>query len=266
VAQEWLSSPARAVVEADAIAFAGRIRPGNVPTIVDVDDECNVIVMTAAPSDMKNWKAKLMDGDIDPAIGVSLGAALADWHSKSASDRAVLNRFRDRVYFFELRVSPFFERVAEVHTDLATKIGAVIERMTSRSVCLVHGDFSPKNVLVGNGSFWVLDWEIAHVGDPAFDLAFLVSHLACKAIRRPQDAAGYQACADAFLATYFAESEVAVDQDDLVGQVGCLLLARADGKSPADYFDETNKALARTLGRRVLEGDITDLDALWGAR
>jgi 5-methylthioribose kinase len=266
VAQEWLSSPTRALVEAEAIVVAGTIRPGNVPEIVDVDDERNIIVMTAAPPDMENWKSRLLFGDIDPTIGGSLGAALADWHSESGADPAVLRRFADRTNFAELRVAPFFQRVAEVHPDLETKIDAVIGRMLDRSVCLVHGDFSPKNVLVNDRSFWVIDWEIAHVGDPTFDLAFLVAHLACKAIHRPPDATRYRACAEAFLATYFDRSQVAVDDDDLVLQVGGLILARADGKSPADYFDVTEKATARALGRSVLEGDITDVSGLWEPR
>jgi 5-methylthioribose kinase len=266
VAQEWRSSPARALVEAEAIVFAGRIRPGNVPEIVDVDAERNVIVMTAAPADMENWKSRLLVGDIDPTIGGWLGEALADWHSESGADPAMLRRFDDRTNFSELRVSPFFRRVAEVHPDLETTIDAVIGRMNQRAVCLVHGDFSPKNVLVNDRLFWVIDWEIAHVGDPNFDLAFLVSHLACKAIHRRTDAARYRACAETFLATYLDRSRVAVDKDDLVLQVGGLILARVDGKSPVDYFDATEKTAARALGRSVLEGDITDVSGLWEPR
>jgi len=245
------------------MAFARRIRPGNVPEIIDVDDERLVIVMTAAPPGMQNWKARLLEGIIDPTIGAALGAALADWHTKSSSDPAVLSRFGDRTHFFDLRVAPFLQRVAEVHQDLATKIGDVIDRMMARSICLVHGDFSPKNVLVDQGSFWVLDWEIAHIGDPTFDLAFLVSHLACKAIHRPSDAARYHACADAFLATYFDRSGVGVEKHDLVCQIGGLLLARVDGKSPVDYFDPLERDTARTLGRRVLVEDNADLADLW---
>jgi 5-methylthioribose kinase len=263
VAQEWLSSPTRARVEAEATVFAGRIRPRNVPEIVDIDDERNVIVMTAAPPAMDNWKARLLTGDIDPTIAGWLGTALADWHSKSATDPTILGRFADRTNFVELRISPFLQRVAEVHPDLKTEIDAVIGRMTERSVCLVHGDFSPKNVLVDDRSFWVIDWEIAHIGDPTFDLAFLVSHLACKAIHRPLDTARYRACAETFVATYLDRSQVAVDTDGLVRLIGGLVLARADGKSPADYFDDAERAAARALGRRVLEGNITDTSGLW---
>jgi aminoglycoside phosphotransferase (APT) family kinase protein len=40
---------------------------------------------------------------------------------------------------------------------------------------LVHGDFQPGNVVVeGNGSYLMIDWELAHVGDPREDLGYMV--------------------------------------------------------------------------------------------
>lgn len=40
--------------------------------------------------------------------------------------------------------------------------------MTSTKSCLVHGDYSPKNILVGATGVWVVDFEVAHFGDPVF--------------------------------------------------------------------------------------------------
>jgi 5-methylthioribose kinase len=263
VAQEWLSSPSRIVVEAEATSYARTVRPENAPEIVDVDDLNLVIVMTAAAPEMVNWKSALLDGNIDPEVGRSLGSALADWHSASSSDPDALRRFCDRRYFVELRVSPFFKRVGEVHRDLEAVIDLIVDRMMKRSICLVHGDFSPKNVLVSEGSFWVLDWEIAHIGDPTFDLAFLVSHLVCKAIHRPGEAHLYETCARSFLDAYAERSILGADHHDLVPQAACLLLARVDGKSPVDYFDAGQANRARALGRRLLVEGATDLAALW---
>jgi 5-methylthioribose kinase len=263
VAQEWLSSPSRIVVEADATSYARTIRPENAPEIVDVDRLNLVIVMTAAPPEMGNWKSSLLNGSIDAGVGRSLGSALADWHSASSSDPDAFRRFGDRRYFVELRVAPFFKRVGGVHRDLQAVIDGIVDRMMERSICLVHGDFSPKNVLVNEGSFWVLDWEIAHIGDPTFDLAFLVSHLACKAIHRPAQAHLYESCARSFLDAYAERSFLDADHHDLVPQAGCLLLARVDGKSPVDYFDAAQTQRARALGRRLLVEGTTDLAALW---
>ena len=47
---------------------------------------------------------------------------------------------------------------------------------------LVHGDISPKNILVGPGGPVFLDAECAWWGDPAFDLAFCLNHLLLKGL------------------------------------------------------------------------------------
>jgi len=265
VAREWRSSPARVLVEADALRCAGAIRPANVPQVLDVDEQNLVLAMTAAPEGMTTWKSQLLEGSVDPGVAEALGDALAEWHSQTGADGAVLRRFAERNHFFELRISPFFLRVAEVHRDLAEIVNGVVERMTERALCLVHGDFSPKNFLVDTGPFWVLDWETAHTGDPTFDLAFLVSHLACKAIHRPSDAARYQLCAERFVSTYRDRSTLPVTPKELVAQAGCLVLARVDGKSPVDYFDGAQREAARALGRRVVQGRDLELTALFEA-
>ncbi|MGH9047489.1 MAG: phosphotransferase family protein [Acidimicrobiales bacterium] len=263
VAQQWRCSPERVLLEAAALDVARSIRPANVPAVLDVDDAQLVLVMAAAPPDGANWKLQLLSGVIDVALAASLGEALAEWHTKSVADKSVLSTFTKGGHFFELRIDPFFLRVAQVHPDLSGEIRGVVDRMTRRAMCLVHGDFSPKNVLVGSGWFWVLDWETAHIGDPTFDLAFLVSHLVLKAIRRPEDAEVYRDCSNAFLATYLGASGVALNQMDLVCQVGCLVLARVDGKSPVDYLDASGKTRARQLGRAVLSEGATDLAEIW---
>ena len=49
-------------------------------------------------------------------------------------------------------------------------------RPQARQPCVVHGDFRMGNVLVDSeGLAAVLDWELAYLGDPAFDLGWLVA-------------------------------------------------------------------------------------------
>ncbi len=263
VAQKWVSSPSRVIIEAAALEAAHRIRPANVPAVLDLDEERLVLTLECAPPDSRNWKQELLNGAIDSVIGGWLGIALADWHTQSAADGELTARFAHHTHFFDLRISPFFLSTAEVHPDLAPQIHAVVERMNTRRVCLVHGDFSPKNVLFGRGWFWVVDWETAHTGDPTFDIAFLVSHLVIKAVHRPDLARGYRACAEAFLGGYHAHTGVEIDHDGLGRLVGCLLLARIDGKSPVDYLDEPERDRVRTLGRRVVQEGVVDLAELW---
>jgi aminoglycoside phosphotransferase (APT) family kinase protein len=49
-----------------------------------------------------------------------------------------------------------------------------INKPDSTSACLVHGDYRLGNVMVNNqGLAAILDWELAHIGDPMEDLGWL---------------------------------------------------------------------------------------------
>jgi hypothetical protein len=50
--------------------------------------------------------------------------------------------------------------------------------------------------------------------------------------------------------------------DYVLGHVGCLVLARVDGKSPAEYLDEPARTRARMLGRSLLSSPPETLDGL----
>ena len=69
---------------------------------------------------------------------------------------------------------------------------------------LVHGDFSPKNLLIGPAGPVILDAECAWYGDPAFDLAFVLNHLLLKGAWRPQWRARYLDAFAALAAAYLA--------------------------------------------------------------
>ena len=62
---------------------------------------------------------------------------------------------------------------------------ALAERTAQTRIALVHGDVSPKNILVGPDAPVLLDAECAWYGDPAFDIAFCLNHLLLKAVLLP---------------------------------------------------------------------------------
>ncbi len=137
-----------------------------------------------------------------PAVARRLGELLRAWQAATLRDDELARRFGDIEAFDQLRVDPYHRAVMRRWPSLAGPIGAYAEELLATRVCLVHGDFSPKNVLVGPDSLWVIDFEVAHVGDPVFDPAFMLNHLMLKAIHRPADAAAYRACAEAFVSSY----------------------------------------------------------------
>lgn len=241
VADEWMVPRERVFAEAEALELIGRLAPGSVPRVLDLDPATFTLTMEAAPEDWRPWKALLLEGEADPAVATRLGELLAVVHSADA-DLGSAESFEAQ------RVDPYLRTAQRRHPALAERIGAYIERLVATRTSLVHGDYSPKNVLVGQHGLWVIDWEVVHRGDPAFDLAFLLNHLVLKTIHRPQAVAGYAACRDAFLEAYGPVEDLRY----VLGLVGCLLVARVDGKSPAEYLTEAGRDRARSHGIALL--------------
>ncbi|WP_329244877.1 aminoglycoside phosphotransferase family protein [Streptomyces canus] len=47
-----------------------------------------------------------------------------------------------------------------------------VSGLQERPFCLLHGDLHRKNLIVdGQGQLWTIDWELAMLGDPLYDLA-----------------------------------------------------------------------------------------------
>jgi aminoglycoside phosphotransferase (APT) family kinase protein len=252
VADEWLVPPERAVAEAQALELMAQLAPGSVPRLLDSDREAFALVMEEAPAGWRPWKALLLEGVADAAVAAWLGALLAVVHSADGDIGSAES-------FEAQRVDPYLRTIQQRHPKQAGRIGAYIDQLLDTTECVVHGDYSPKNVLVGDDGLWVIDWEVAHRGDPAFDLAFLLNHLLLKTIHRPQARDGYEACGLAFLDGYGRHLEMPY----VLGLVGCLMLARVDGKSPAEYLTEPKRAQARTAGIALLTDPPESLQEAW---
>ncbi|WP_312181051.1 phosphotransferase [Arthrobacter sp.] len=265
VAQTWLADVSRLATEGRALQEAGRILPGAVPEVLDVSN--GFLVMSRAPENWRTWKQDLFRGEVDPQVAERLGLFLGVWQRETARKRQELDAdFGDGTAFEQLRVDPFHRQIRDAYPDLAPAIDATLEQMAASTTCLVHGDYTPKNFLVGDrpGQVWVIDWEVAHLGDPSFDPAWTVGHLLLKSIHRPQSADSYLLAARAFLRGLAAvERGVPIDVQQLARQTGCLLLARVDGRSPVEYLDGPGQEQARTLGRRLLADPPATLTDVW---
>lgn len=254
VEAEWRADPRRTLTEGRAMRLAAARDADFVPTVVDLDEQRAVLVIAAAPPQATDWKQRLLHGDVDEAIATRCGTKLARVHCGTLLER--LTSYDRGVFaadraFHELRVAPYLESAAQRHPHLERQLLPLEAAMRARRACLVHGDASPKNLLVGGGVFWLIDWEVAHLGDPAFDVAFLCTHLALKAIHVGPPRRFLQA-ASAFLAAYAAAGGPAPDDAHAARLLGALLLARVDGRSPAEYLDEPERRHVRLLATELL--------------
>jgi 5-methylthioribose kinase len=257
VEQLWLADPGRIDTEGRALQLAGRLTPGAVPRVHDLHD--GYLVIERAPRSWHTWKDELLAGEVRVEIAERLGRLLGTWQRATAHDAWTRLQFGDRTAFIQLRVDPFHRTIARRHPELRDQIETTVEVMEQADVCLVHGDYTPKNVMVGPGPedpdrLWVIDWEVAHVGDPTFDPAWTVGHLLLKTIHRPAVGPDYATAARRFLTALDAAlgGAVVLDPAQLVRQTACLLLARVDGTSPAGYLDDHAAGRTRELARRLL--------------
>jgi aminoglycoside phosphotransferase (APT) family kinase protein len=251
VPEEWLAKRERALTEAAALTLAARLTPANVPAVLAIDADRCALAIERAPEGTRCWKDDLLAGVVDPTIGTTLGTVLRTWHDATRGDVEVAREFGDGEALEQLRIAPFHRTVAERLPDVAPQVLAVARSMAERREALVHGDFSPKNVLVGPIS-WVVDFEVAHVGDTAFDVAFLLAHLVLKATLGVET----KPVGEAFLDAYGA-----VDEPHVAAHVGCLLLARVVGRSQVDYLTEEQRRAVTTRGRALLTrpGSLADI-------
>jgi aminoglycoside phosphotransferase (APT) family kinase protein len=260
VAELWEADPTRLLHEATALRLCHDLTPTNVPVVLDLDPDALVLATGHAPLDWTDLRRGLLE-DREPAFSpgtaATLGKVLGQWHraTRLNADRLRGDLQGGDVCFDQLRVTPFYNFTADRLPELAPHLlhfAADLER--EDFPVLVHGDFSPKNFLVGGTGLWVIDHEVAHVGSGCFDLAFLLAHLVLKSVHLKHRQVALREMASTFGRTYEAASgrELAPDWVRVSAHVGCLVLARVHGKSPATYLVENDRALADQIGRRIL--------------
>lgn len=254
VKDDWFSDRTRIFRES---ASMRRLAPHlhDLPEILFEDQPNCLFAMTAAPAGSETWKSLLLRGVIDAQIAEIIARMLAAMVSVSWRDAESARIFGDQTVFDQLRIDPYYRTSAARHPDLKACFDRLIEESAARRVSLVHGDWSPKNFLVADGRVTAIDFEVIHFGDPAFDSAFLLNHLLLKSFYRQQWADDYARAASVFWETYRAglPAESGWIESATLRHLGCLLLARVDGKSPAEYLTEPAlRERVRNFARRLI--------------
>ena len=270
VAADWRAPVERNKSEVDWMKVVARIVPAAVPAILaDRSDDGWFAMAYLDPAQHPLWKTELRDGRVDAAFAAAVGSVLARIHSSSARDASLAQRFATDHIFYPIRLEPYLAATAAKHADCAPRLLALIAQTQANKRALVHGDVSPKNILVGPAGPVFLDAECAWWGDPAFDLAFCLNHLLLKCIWRPQCSARYLASFDALATAYLAGVDweaPAAFETRVAGLLPGLLLARIDGKSPVEYItDESDRALVRRIARQFLLEPVARLALLHAA-
>ena len=270
VEADWQVPVERNAYEVAWFKAARAIVPNAVPDILAHDPSTGFFAMEYFdPNGFELWKSALLAGRIEADVARSVGAALAAIHSGTANDPKIETAFQTDETFHAIRLEPYLEATAGMRLELSEALFDLSRRTATTKRTLVHGDVSPKNILVGPDGPVFLDAECAWYGDPAFDAAFCLNHLLLKAAWRPCDVAQYLGCYEAFAEEYLNTANWE-PRDILESRISTLLpglfLARVDGKSPVEYLtDENDKNKVRRTARHLLLNPVTRLDEVAAA-
>jgi 5-methylthioribose kinase len=256
VTQEWFAPVSRNRVEYDYLRFAAQVCPGQIPRVIAQDSAAGLFAMEFLPPETYPvWKTALLAGHVDARAAADVGSLVGRLHAASAADEANRARFANDEHFDALRIDPFFRSTAAAHPDLRSRFEELAQRTEQTHAAVVHGDVSPKNILLGPDGPVLLDAECASFGDPAFDVAFCVNHLLLKSVKLPDAAARLRESALRLTAAHAAhvDWEPAAALDERVATLlPALALARIDGTSPVEYLGDNQKDGVRAVARRML--------------
>jgi len=266
VKDDWFADVSRNRSEQAWFAYVARFAPDAIPRVLFRADDW--FAMELLEGDLATWKIDLLAGRADVVHARRAGELLGLVHRLSWADPEARENFATGRNFFELRISPYLVTTGEREPELREHFEAEAARLAATELALVHGDYSPKNLMVGAGRFVVLDAEVAWFGDPAFDLGFLLTHLHLKALRHAARPNPLLALIPAFWNSYVgalgANADAALESR-AVRLVLMLMLARVRGKSPVEYLDVDQQAVVSRFVRRHLPAPPKDLAALTAA-
>ena len=272
VRDAWLADLSRNAFEQKYLAYVGAFLPSHVPKVLATGD--GYFVMELLGDGFVNWKAELLAGKTSVAHAITAGEVLGAIHGRSRGDATAAADFASTSNFIELRIDPYLHTIAKRHPEIHDVVQAEAARLAAARECLVHGDYSPKNVLLAHDRWVLLDCEVAWYGDPVFDIAFLLNHLLLKAAHFAPRELGFLTLAEAFVASYArsngSESPTQVDLECRTARLlAMLLLARIDGKSPVEYLaPEKRDFVRRTALGFIRSQELDKLPKLldqWGA-
>ncbi|MGI9507097.1 MAG: phosphotransferase family protein [Geminicoccaceae bacterium] len=273
VTADWQAPIERNAYEADWMREAARVVPTAVPELIGQDEASGVLAMAYLPPEQYSlWKEQLRQGEAVPDVAAAVGDRLVRIHAGTANRPDVAERFPTDAIFYDIRLEPYLVATAKARPNAAQALMRLVETTQSTKCALVHGDISPKNILIGEACPVFVYAECAWYGDPAFDLAFCLNHLLLKCIWVPEATPAFLACFDALHQRYL-EGVDWEERDALEARTAALLpglmLGRIDGKSPVEYVTEAcDKDRVRTFAESFLARPsmlLADIAAAWSS-
>ena len=265
VQKEWIVDQNRIYYEYLWLVHCKKILKQNVPVIYDFNKEENYIIMEYLDNTKyKTLKELYFEKKINFSTIKSISKHLYKIHSLSNDVKTMKIFRRNNQNFFDLRLDPYFNEVARVFPELNDKVKQINKSYRENSSTLVHGDFSPKNILIGKNRILYLDAECCNYGDPVFDLVFFSNHLLIKSMyfesKKKEFLEAFKIFYNHYLKNFNKKNKINYLKR-IIDMIPIMLLARVDGKSPVEYIKSKKlKNNIREKSFKMIKNKLLDLD------
>ena len=265
VKKEWIVDQNRLYYEFLWLKHCKKILIENIPETFEYNDEKKYVVMEYFDDKkFKTLKELYFQKKISFNAIKSISRNLFDIHLLSSNEKTKKIFKKNNTNFYDLRLDPYFNEVARVYPNLKKIVEKINRDYKYFSSTLVHGDFSPKNILINNNKIIYLDAECCNYGDPVFDLVFFSNHLIIKSIYFKSEKSKFLKAYKLFYDQYL-NSLSKIDKKNYLVRIfnmtPIMLLARVDGKSPVEYIiSDKLKNVIREKSFKIINSKILHLN------
>ena len=267
VKEDWYAPISRNKFEAMYFQYCFEIAPYNFPKILGHDNKNYILAMKwYNPNNFLVWKKKLLNRKIEKDDIRNVSNLLIKKHERFFNSKKFEKKFDNDSTFYSIRIEPYILFTSKKYPDFKCRFDNVAKSLVKNKKTLIHGDFSPKNILIKGNTPLILDAETACWGDPVFDLAFCNNHLLLKSLLL--DGLGKKLLNLSFkFVKNYIDNISWEDKNSftkrLLDITPLLLLARVDGKSPIEYFKLKQQEITRQLGKHILTDEVKTLEQLY---
>lgn len=228
-------------------------------------DKSNSILITRDLGASGFLQKDLEGGIFNKGIAGNIGDYIAYQHSTTFNKNIIIRKtLAEEIehwnFFLSLRTKDLLKNMAL--SDLKKEIVNIYEDGIAHShKLLVHMDFCPKNILYfPEKNIAVVDFEFTSgMGDPAYDLGFMIGHYVLFAMISTQK----DLAVDSILKIYnrYLENVRGLTFSANIGErawkyAGCTLLYRIVGASPAPYIKRRYSNIIIKAGKQLLKQDL----------
>ncbi len=267
VKKKWLADQSRIYYEFLWLNHCREILKKNIPKTYDFNKKNKYIIMEYFDDKkFKTLKELYFKKNINLNTIKTISNHLYKIHSQSSNIKTKNIFKKNNRNFYDLRLDPYFNEVARVYPKLINNVKQINNDYKRNAITLVHGDFSPKNILVSKNRIIYLDAECCNYGDPVFDLVFFSNHLLIKSIYLKENQKKFLRAFKSFYYFYLKNLNEKDKENYLkriLNMTPIMLLARVDGKSPVEYIKSKKlKNILREKSFKMINNKLFNLNSV----